>query len=435
MKRKLAMDKSVRSTNDFGHLHVEVSNISKAVVNPYYGQEIPNFESLGLDPGRKYMLLRDPEELRKAADTFNNLPLLIKHVPVTAEAPSKDLWVGTTGSDAVFEEPYLRNSLAVWDATGVAAIESNKQKQLSSAYSYDVDMTPGTYGGVKYDGVMRNIKGNHVALVEEGRAGPDVVVGDSKLLEKPKMKLSAKALALSYALAGYASTVIAQDAQIGELSTVVGGVKSLNKKEQAQVVKKFTDLVTPHLAADADLEALPGLVAAMADPDDPTPEVKAPGAMDNGAELSALLQRMGVGPDIVAKIQSMCAGGAMDEDKDDDDKVSKPAMDAAIADAVKATEQRMQAIRAAEIEVQPLVGTLSVAMDSAEAVYKLALDHAKVPTEGVDPSAYKPMVAMLKANKATTAVNPARLGMDTAASGAAAFAELFPKANPVKGGV
>ncbi|MCV5420626.1 DUF2213 domain-containing protein, partial [Escherichia coli] len=30
-----------------------------------------------------------------------------------------------------------------------------------------------------YDGVMRDIVGNHVALVTEGRAGSDVVVGDS----------------------------------------------------------------------------------------------------------------------------------------------------------------------------------------------------------------------------------------------------------------
>jgi hypothetical protein len=45
-------------------------------------------------------------------------------------------------------------------------------------------MTPGTYGGIKYDGVMRDIVGNHVALVEEGRAGADVHVGDAAL---PKM--------------------------------------------------------------------------------------------------------------------------------------------------------------------------------------------------------------------------------------------------------
>jgi hypothetical protein len=48
-------------------------------------------------------------------------------------------------------------------------------------------MTPGVSPqGEKYDGVMRDIVGNHVALVKEGRAGADVVVGDSKLQLKRK---------------------------------------------------------------------------------------------------------------------------------------------------------------------------------------------------------------------------------------------------------
>ena len=42
-----------------------------------------------------------------------------------------------------------------------------------------VTMTPGVYEGERYDGVMTEITGNHVALVSDGRAGPDVVVADS----------------------------------------------------------------------------------------------------------------------------------------------------------------------------------------------------------------------------------------------------------------
>ncbi len=41
-------------------------------------------------------------------------------------------------------------------------------------------MTPGvTPNGEPYDGIMRDIIGNHVALVERGRAGSDVLVADS----------------------------------------------------------------------------------------------------------------------------------------------------------------------------------------------------------------------------------------------------------------
>jgi len=179
---RLAFDRaSVREKTQDGHLIVEITNISKANICPYIGREIPGYEQLKLNPNQVYQLLRDPVELKKAADTFNNLPLLSKHVPVFAEdyaETSKQFVVGTTGSDAVFQAPYLRNSLRVWDGDAISRIEAGEQKEISCGYHYDPDMTPGTHEGQRYDGVMRNIHGNHVALVKEGRAGADVAVGE-----------------------------------------------------------------------------------------------------------------------------------------------------------------------------------------------------------------------------------------------------------------
>ena len=116
----IAQDRSLRSYDQDGRLHVESSNISKATVNPYYGSEIPNYQQLGLEPKKVYYLLRAPEELEKAAQTFNNLPLLSKHIPVSADEPQKEVIAGTTGSDTVFEDGYLKCSLAVWDAEAIA---------------------------------------------------------------------------------------------------------------------------------------------------------------------------------------------------------------------------------------------------------------------------------------------------------------------------
>lgn len=441
MGDQLAMDKAtVRSRNDFGYLNVGVSNISKAAVNPYYGREIPNGAALGLDPDRIYHLFRDPEELRKAADTFNNLPLLSKHVPVTSAKPPKELIVGSTGTDASYDDPYLRNSLVVWDDESILGIDTNQQRQLSSAYSYEADMTPGTFAGVKYDGIMRNIKGNHVALVEEGRAGPDVIVGDSKLLEKNQMKLTAKQIALVAALTGYATTVIAQDAQIGDLHAVVAVGKSLKTpKEQKAVVNAATKVLQPHLAQDMDLEGLAPLVAAIAEIDEDNPEM--PGAMDNNyaEQLTALLGQMGMGPDVIAKIQALCNGGAMDEDPEPDDKpkepeVNKTAMDAAIKAATDATRAELLAVRNAEIDVQPVIGVLAVAQDSAEAVYKMALDHMKVDLAGVDPSAYKAVFNAVKGQRtAEPQTSPRIVAQDSAIGGAKSFAELFPNAAKIGG--
>lgn len=443
MTQLLAMDKSVRARDSFGRMTVEKSNISKAAVNPYYGREIPNHVALGLEPDRVYMLLRDPEEMAKAVATFNGIQVLWKHDGnLRATNPLPELVVGTTGTDAVFDEPYLRNSLVIWDADAIHAIELDVQKELSSAYAYDADMTSGMFGGVKYDGVMRNIRGNHVALVTEGRAGPDVVVGDSKLLENPKMKLSTKGVALLGALMAYSATVIAQDAQIdGDLRAIAGTGNDLKTaKERKAVVTAFTKAHADKLKEGMALDALPDIVSSVAEADTDTPA--APGAMDGdfGSQLASLLTNNGMTPEVISQIQALCSGGAMDEEPKPKDDDMKPAMDEAavkvVVDAATAsTRAALMAVRTAEIEVQPVIGNLAVAMDSAEAVYKMALDAMKADVTDVDPSAYRSVFRALKAQAGTAAPLPVTIAQDSAHAGAKTFAEMFPNATKLNRGV
>lgn len=177
----LAFDRaSVRRIDGDGHLFIEVSPISKANVCGYRGGEIPDHETLGLDPARLYQLFRDPAELEKAAPSFRGKPVLSMHRPVTADDHPHKIVVGSIGQDVRFDPPYLKASLSIWDAVGVEGIENGEQRELSAAYRYRADMTPGTYNGTSYDGVMRDIRANHVALVAAGRAGSDVVVGDAQ---------------------------------------------------------------------------------------------------------------------------------------------------------------------------------------------------------------------------------------------------------------
>ena len=180
---------SMRSKDANGFLHVASSNISKETVNPYYGREIPGWEERGLDPNHIFYGYRAGEELAKAAKTFDGLPLLVDHHIEDAEAPQKEFRVGSLGTDARWEAPYLKNSLIVTDAEAIRAIEDGRMKELSCAYRYEPDWTPGTFEGVPYDFIMRNIQGNHVALVEEGRAGADVVVADAKPRETITSKM------------------------------------------------------------------------------------------------------------------------------------------------------------------------------------------------------------------------------------------------------
>ena len=171
---------SSRRFDDNGFLHVEKSHISRAQVAPYYGKEIPGWREEGLEPDKIYYGLRDPEELKKSVPTWAGLPLHIEHHIDSAEDPQKLTRVGTVGTEIVWNDPYLDAPLTIWDQHAIDGIEDDSFRELSCAYRYEPDFTPGTWNGKKYDFVMRNIRGNHVALVEEGRAGSDVLVADAK---------------------------------------------------------------------------------------------------------------------------------------------------------------------------------------------------------------------------------------------------------------
>jgi hypothetical protein len=396
-----------------GRLHIASSNISKATVNPYKGEEIPDWEKLGLDPQKIYQLLRHPDELKKAAPTFNKIQLLRRHIAVSADDPKKDDVVGTTGENARFEDPYLINSLAVWDAEAIAGIESEEQEQLSCSYRYVADMTPGEYQGLRFDGVMRDIVANHVALVSAGRAGADVVVGDQALDRRPMALTSRKALLVRGALAAYVTPKLASGQRLA-FDSILGDVNRANYRAKKPAILAA---IKPRLAADADMEDIHKLLDSLDDENDGAEDEDDMDADDEepddereereDAEDAAGYMKMGA-----KDRKAWDAAWAKDRPARDakrgrdsepggekkEGAMDKKAMDAAIETAVKAATTtaiaRVNAIRDAEREVRPFVGDIVVAMDSADAVRKFALETLGVNVEGVHPSAYSAILAL-----------------------------------------
>lgn len=171
---------SKRRLDENGFLHVSSSHISKECVNPYFGSEIPDWQELGLVPDKIYYGYRSGAELARSATSFNGLPLLLGHHNESAASPQKEHRIGSLGTEASYNAPYLDNSLIITDASAIAAIESGSIVQLSSAYRFEPVFQAGEFKGERYDFIMTNLRGNHVALVEEGRAGPEVAVADQK---------------------------------------------------------------------------------------------------------------------------------------------------------------------------------------------------------------------------------------------------------------
>ena len=169
---------SQRRKDENGFMHVDSSHITKEQVVKYYGREIPGWQELKLDPERLYNVYRPADEIEKAAPTFDGLPLLLQHHLESADEPQKEFRVGSI-SRPVWNSPYLDCDLHITDGAAIDAIEHGDFKEISAAYLYDPVLERGTFDGDDYEIVMRNLRGNHVALVEKGRAGADVVVADS----------------------------------------------------------------------------------------------------------------------------------------------------------------------------------------------------------------------------------------------------------------
>lgn len=409
---KLALDRSARRLDVDGRLHVERSHISKAVVSPYYGQEIPGYEALGLSADKIYRLLRDPVELERAAPTFARLPILSQHVYIKADDSRPDLVVGAIGSNITFTDPYLDADTTFWDAEAIAGIESGAVQELSCSYHYVPDMTPGDYKGEPYDGRMTEIQGNHLALVEVGRAGADVVVADNNpfIKESAIMKMTKLGKALFLALSA-ASTVLAADSALPALV----GLATKKDFKKSDVRKKI-------LALDEDLdpEKVDGVLDSILDiGEDPTPlatpaaaVVKSPA--DQTRELLA-----GKVDDMI--IEQICAMFEPDPALDEaDDKMSKEdvatAMDSLRADLREAEE--------AKRDVRDIVGDV-IGMDSAETVYGFALDHMKVDREGVTGA--KALRALFKVAATHTGSKTPIIAQD-----GDAMVKQFPNANRFK---
>lgn len=123
--------------------------------------------------------LRLPEEVfhEDALASFTLAPLTREH---PERAVTADNWrhvaVGTVGEVVKRDGDFVRATLLFTDSDTIRDLEKKERQELSCGYTCDLEEKPGEWNGQKYDCVQRQIRGNHVALVTRGRAGPEVRV-------------------------------------------------------------------------------------------------------------------------------------------------------------------------------------------------------------------------------------------------------------------
>ena len=228
-----------------------------------------------------------------ALSSFEALPVTDDHPPAMLTAATAARFArGASGDSVRRDGDHVAASLVVFDADLIAKMERGKV-QVSNGYSCDLDETPGeTTSGEKYDAVQVNIRGNHVAIVDSGRAGSarvrmDGVVERDDAASKPVMMTCPKCKgeqpcpdcnpkmdgAISMDLAKALEALGAEKARADAAATALDATKNTIAKLEAErdaeksradaaVAKAATDLAAAEKARKDAEDGFAGRVAA-----------------------------------------------------------------------------------------------------------------------------------------------------------------------------
>ena len=177
-------EESARTVDANGFVTVEGNPITKEGVYEYLGKDIPGYPG---NPDDLVKVYRPAEELSKpeTLESFKLMPFIDEHEWLGPDGtdPGQLPLSGMTGEQVYWDPPYVKSNIR-WFSNDMKSQVENGKKELSPAYSYTPSREPGVFQGEAYTYVMRNLRGNHLALVETGRTGPDVAVMDSAIGEK-----------------------------------------------------------------------------------------------------------------------------------------------------------------------------------------------------------------------------------------------------------
>lgn len=178
---RLTLDKPRRNADGFMAIHARAARTG---VYQYLGREIdPDGKHFAAD--QVVNVYRPPEEVfdKAALGSFVGKPITDDHPSEAVTASNwRDLSRGTIMTakrDIADDGEYVGFDLAFMDADLITKIDDGK-RELSNGYAARLDVEDGTApDGTEYQAVQREIRGNHVAVVDAGRAGSSCRIGDA----------------------------------------------------------------------------------------------------------------------------------------------------------------------------------------------------------------------------------------------------------------
>jgi len=149
---------------------VRISNSGNIQV--YKNFEIPNLPE-HLQNKDEIKIYRPAKEVKKSAEAFAHLTVTDTHPWDNVNTKNFKEYAVGLGSDVKFKKGYvIASSIVITDSDIIVMLQSdNESKELSCGYFAEFVYEAGEVDGESYDGYMKNLVGNHIAIVERGKCG------------------------------------------------------------------------------------------------------------------------------------------------------------------------------------------------------------------------------------------------------------------------
>lgn len=155
-----------------GYLSIKNVPIARVGVFPYRRAD-----------GNYSMEAKLPDELLNplVVDSANNKPITDEHPGETVNLENSNKYQkGFTASNAHVEDGKIKVDVTLSDPQLIKEVEEDGKEEISIGFLTDTVPETGEFHGTKYDSVQKNIRINHIAVVNRGRAGHEVrLTGDS----------------------------------------------------------------------------------------------------------------------------------------------------------------------------------------------------------------------------------------------------------------
>lgn len=238
-----------RRTGD-GYLIADAKAV-RTGIQLYAGHEVGKPEMAIVRVYRSEDEVRSADSLR----SFSHAPVTVDH---PAQAVTADNWkqlaVGEVSTAATWDGNRISLPLILKDASAIEVVNAGK-RELSAGYTCDLDWTAGTTAdGQAFDAQQKNIRANHVAIVDRGRAGSECRIGDADPHKWGASPITPTTDKETITMSDALRTVVVDGLSV---STTDQGAQAIAKlqKDLESSAAKFTDAETSHKAAIAAKDA------------------------------------------------------------------------------------------------------------------------------------------------------------------------------------